>query len=146
MLLSITIEGINIIKQYEGFSSTSYICPGGKKTIGYGHVIKDDEKFEEPISEFEATQILLEDIKIAEKAVKRHLKISTLNNNQFSALVSFTFNLGEGNFARSTLLKQVNAENKMLAALEFVKWIYVGDKKFLGLLRRRIDEAALFLK
>lgn len=145
-MLTTTIEGINIIKQYEGFSSTSYICPGGKKTIGYGHVIKDGEKFEEPISEFEATQILLEDIKIAEKAVKRHLKISTLNNSQFSALVSFTFNLGEGNFARSTLLKQVNAENKMLAALEFVKWIYVGDKKFLGLLRRRIDEAALFLK
>lgn len=144
-MLTTTIDGINLIKQYEGFSSTIYTCPAGKKTIGYGHLIQDDEKFKESISEFDALNLLINDVKKAERSVKKYLKVS-INNNQFSALVSFVFNLGEGNFARSTLLKQVNSENKMLAALEFTKWIYVGDKKFLGLLKRRLDEACLFLK
>ena len=74
----------------------------------------------------------------------RFVKVQ-LNQNQFDALTSFTFNLGSGNLKRSTLLKKVNAMAFDDAGYEFLKWIYAGGKPLEGLIRRRRAERLLFV-
>lgn len=81
---------------------------------------------------------------IAEQAVN-HLVSARINRNQFSALVSFVFNLGSGNFKNSTLLKVVNAENHLDVPNELIKWRNASGKPLLGLLRRRLAESVLYL-
>lgn len=88
----ITQEGLGLIKRFEGFSSTVYICPAGYPTIGYGHLVRDNEKFE-TISQEAAEALLRIDVESAEHAVLRLIDIP-LTDGQFDALVSFTFNLG----------------------------------------------------
>lgn len=143
-------EGLAIIKAHEGISLTPYLCPAGKWTIGYGHTSGVNEKTP-PITTSQACELLLRDVRAAEGAVSR-LVSAALNDNQFSALVSFVFNLGEGNFAKSTLLRRLNGGMSQEAADEFRKWVYGRDpstglpKKLPGLKSRRDAERALFLK
>lgn len=80
---------------------------------------------------------------IFEKAVTRNVTVQ-LNQDQFDALVSFTFNLGEGNLKQSTLLKKVNAGDFAGAAKEFPRWNKADGKVLAGLVRRRASEALLF--
>jgi lysozyme len=142
--VKINQDGIDLIKFFEGFSSTPYICPGGKRTIGYGHVIPDGMDYES-ISEYEAEELLKVDLDEAENYVLRLVEVP-LNQNQFSALVSFTYNLGYANLKTSTLLKKVNKKDYISAAQEFVRWIFAGGNKQKGLMRRRCSEALLWLK
>ena len=95
-------KGINLIKKYEGLALKAYLCPANVLTIGYGHTGKDVIP-DMQINEVTAEQILKRDLEKFEKAVDR-LVTSKINQNQFDALVSFTFNLGEGNLKSSTLL------------------------------------------
>ena len=83
----ITQTGLDLIKKFEGFSPTVYICPAGHKTIGYGHMVKKGEKFSKGIDEFEAQQLLQQDVEIAEQAVLRLISVP-LTDNQFEALTS----------------------------------------------------------
>ena len=105
----VTDAGLNLIKRFEGFSSTIYICPAGYPTIGYGHVVlaHEQEQFATGITQAEATELLRKDVRIAERAVLRLISVP-LTDGQFNALVSFTFNLGAGALQRSTLRRKVN--------------------------------------
>jgi lysozyme len=105
----ITPAGLALIKQFEGFSATVYICPAGYPTIGYGHVVKlqEQEKFSNGITAEQAEFLLRQDVQTAERAVLRLIAVA-LTDGQFDALVSFTFNLGAGALQRSTLRRKVN--------------------------------------
>ncbi len=136
-------KGINLIKSFEGFSHYNYFCPGGYKTIGYGHVVKKDEKFIK-ISKKIAENLLKKDVLFAEEAIYRLVNI-TINQNQFDSLVSFIFNIGSGAFQRSTIRKKINREEIYDASEEFLKWIKSGGLLINGLILRRKKERELFL-
>lgn len=138
-----TINGINLIKKYEGLSLTPYLCPAGYATIGYGHRILNDEKFIS-ISEEKAEKLLLEDLRSFENVILR-LADYPLSDGQFDALVSFCYNLGEKTIQNSTLINKVNKKDYHGASLEFARWVYAGGVKLPGLVKRRHEESLLFL-
>jgi lysozyme len=139
----ITEDGLRLIRRFEGFSAIPYLCPAGYLTVGYGHVVKNPAAFRQPITEDEATEILVLDVAKAEKAVLRLITVP-LSDGQFDALVSFTFNLGSGALQRSTLRRKVNREDHAEVPAEFLRWVWAGGKKLKGLIRRREAEAALY--
>ena len=143
----ISDTALDLVKRFEGFSPTRYVCSGGKLTIGYGHVITKAhiKDFEKPITEQRARQILMMDMTYAAQAVDRLVKVP-LTQNQFDALVSFVFNVGDGAFAASTLLRYLNKGRYQEAAVEFMRWIHAGGKRLDGLIRRRRAEQELFLR
>ena len=141
--------GIDLIKKFEGFRAEKYLCPGGKPTIGYGHVIRPGETFDGPITEDSANTLLARDIAGKEGKVLA-LVHTVLTENQVSALVSLAYNIGIAAFRDSTLLRLVNSHNMKSAALEFERWNHVtvsGYKMSLpGLTARRVAERELFAK
>ncbi|MEM7771605.1 MAG: lysozyme [Cyanobacteria bacterium P01_A01_bin.37] len=134
--------GKELIKRFEGLKLQSYLCPADVWTIGYGSTdgIVQDMK----ISEGEADNLLEKDLVRFEKAVNTFVEVP-LNDNEFSALVSLAFNIGIGAFKRSTLLKLLNKNKRAIAAREFDKWIWGGEKILPGLVARRAAEKDLFL-
>jgi lysozyme len=141
----ITQAGIDLIKRFEGFSPTIYICPAGYPTIGYGHVVKPDERQQSAsgITTKQAEAVLRQDVQTAERTVLRLINVP-LTDGQFDALVSFTFNLGAGALQRSTLRRKVNRRDHANVPAEFRKWVWAGGRKLEGLVRRREAEAALY--
>lgn len=137
-------QGIELIKEYEGFSSTAYMCAAGCLTIGFGHKIKKKDKMV-VVTPAEAESLLIQDLFIAERAVIRAVS-RELTDNQFAALVSFTFNLGAAALQRSCLRQKVNYGQDKEAAREFLRWVYAGGKRLPGLANRRRAEGILFLK
>ncbi len=91
-----------------------------------------------------AEEILAKDLFKAEKSVIRLIN-SPLNENQFAALVSFTFNIGGAALQRSTLRQKINYGNHQECSYEFLRWVYAGGKKIPGLILRRHAESKLFL-
>ena len=142
---NITVRGLELIKQFEGFSSKIYLDSAGLKTIGFGHLILPSEtsSFQNGVTEADATTLLKKEIEVAEQAVSR-LITSPINQNQFDSLVSFTFNLGSAAFQRSTLRAKINREEHEQVPREFMRWVYAGGIKILGLIRRRRAEAELY--
>jgi len=142
------IPELELIRQVEGFSSTAYKCQAGVDTIGYGHVILPEEKFN-AITEEEAERILEADTKIARDAITKYVRVP-LTQNQHSALTSFVYNVGERRFRESTMLKKLNSGDYEGAASEFSKWNKVkkNGKKIpsQGLTSRRRIEANLFIE
>ena len=98
----------------------------------------------ESITKIQAEEYLSNDLKVFEKAVNDSVKVA-LTQNQFDALVSFTYNVGQGALKASTLLKKLNERDYLGAANEFGKWNKGGGKVMLGLTRRREAEKQLFL-
>jgi len=139
----VTEQGLQLIRRFEGFAPLPYLCPVGYLTVGYGHLVKNPDAFKNPITEDEATEMLVVDIEVAEKAVLR-LITEPLTDSQFDALVSFTFNLGSGALQRSTLRRKVNRGDHEDVPDEFAKWVWAGGKKLKGLIRRRAAEAMLY--
>ena len=145
-------RGIELVKSFEGFRSNAYLCPAGKATIGYGSTFYPDGRKvslqDPPITKEKATFILVHILHRFEMQVKSVLH-RPVNENQLSALVSFAYNVGMGNFTRSTLLKRVNSDphNPMIRE-EFMKWKFArvnGVQTVLpGLVRRRVAEANLY--
>jgi len=133
---------LELIKSFESFEPVRYICPAGYPTIGYGHVILDREDLQK-VTEAEAETLLLGDVAIAERSVCHLIKVP-LEDCQFSALTSFTFNLGGGALQRSTLRQKVNRGEHGEVPDEFRKWVYAGGRKLKGLVRRREVEATLY--
>jgi lysozyme len=144
---STSANGLAIIKKHEGLRLSSYLCPAGVPTIGYGNTRYPDGRKvilgEKLSSEKEATQLLLASLQSFEAAVNRHLP--NLNQCQFDALVSFTYNVGTGAFIKSTLLKKakVNPADPSIVD-EFQKWVRGGGKVLPGLVTRRREEANLY--
>lgn len=91
--MNISANGLNLIKQFEGFSGTVNRCPAGVPTIGYGHTGKHVD--DGIVTEQYATEILAEDCADAEQAIAKYVKVP-LTQNQFDALVSLVFNIGTG--------------------------------------------------
>lgn len=137
----ITLE---LIKSFEGFSARVYLCSGGYKTVGFGHVVMPGENFS-TISEEEAEELLLKDIAIAKRAVLKLIHVA-LHPNQLAALTSFTYNVGSGALQRSTLRQKVNREEHGSIPQELMRWIWAAGKRSNGLIRRRTAEAALYAK
>ena len=98
----------------------------------------------EPISDPVAEALLLRDLESSQGWVRRLIK-TALTENQFSALTSFTFNVGGGALQRSTLRMKLNREEYQVAADEFPKWRIAGGGILAGLVRRRVAERSLFL-
>ena len=135
--------GIDLIRHFEGFSEVAYLCPASHWTIGYGHIsgVTADTA---PITEAEGVEPLQQDLRRFERAVGRLVPIE-LNQQQFDALVCFSFNLGAGALQSSTLRRKVLRGDFEGAADEFPRWVYAGGRKLRGLVRRREAERALFL-
>jgi lysozyme len=140
--LKISKAGIRLIAGHEGFRAKPYICAGGKKTIGYGHVILPHEKFTQ-LTPQEASNLLGRDVEAVEHAINT-LVTPLLHQYMFDALVSFVYNVGTGNFQKSTLLKHINMSQYRLAVLEFCKWNKAGGQRLQGLINRRAEEQLLF--
>ncbi len=140
----VTARGLNLIKQFEGFSSIVYMCPAGYPTIGYGHLVKSGEDFGGGINRQQAELLLRRDVQVAERVVLRLINVP-LTDGQFDALTSFTFNLGAGALQRSTLRRKVNCEEHDEVPDEFKRWVYVRGRKLSGLVKRRQLEAKIYL-
>lgn len=141
----ITKQGIDLIKRFEGFEPEIYLDAAGLPTIGYGHLLRpgEAEMFAGGISEAAGEALLIKDVAIAERAVLRLIKVP-LTDGQFDALVSFTFNLGNGALQRSTLRRKVNREEHDEVPAEFIRWVWAGGRKLRGLVRRREVEAKTY--
>lgn len=134
--------GIQLIKSYEGCKLTAYQDQVGVWTIGYGHT-GDDVYEGQTITQDEAESLFLQDLKKREDAVSGVVTVP-LSDGQFSALVSFVYNLGIGALETSALLRCVNASNFDAAAAQFLRWDHEGSKVIQGLLNRRTAEQELF--
>lgn len=139
----VTQQGIDLIKRFEGFSATVYICPAGYPTIGYGHVVKDGEDFSKGISKRQAEILLRQDAQIAERAVLRLVTVP-LTDGQFDALVCFTYNLGGGALQRSTLRRVINRGEHNEVPQQLMRWVWANGRKLKGLVRRREAEAFMY--
>lgn len=141
----ISQRGLDLIKQFEGFSPIPYTCPGGKLTIGFGHVMREGETFETPMTQRQAEKLLKRDLEWVKSVIERTVTVP-LSTYQFDALASFIFNIGSGAWETSTLLKKLNeGEDIFVVGSEFLRWIFSGGKRQRGLMRRREAERKIFL-
>lgn len=140
-------KGIPIIKKFEGLKLKAYLCPAGLPTIGYGNTRYEDGstvKLGEQISIDRADRLLMHTVAQFERQVDALVTVP-INANQLGALTSFAFNVGIGNFQRSTLRRLVNANPSNSAIREeFMKWNKAGGKVLNGLTRRRQAEVDLY--
>lgn len=142
-------NGINLIKQFEGLKLKAYKCPAGIMTIGYGSTrwlngtpIKENDVIDEATAE----ALLQNDLKRFEDVINKLVK-ARINQNQFDALVCFTYNIGDYALKKSTLLQQLNDNvDKKLVAEQFLRWNKANGEALNGLTRRRQAERDLFLK
>lgn len=145
---TISKNGIELIKYFEGFRSCPYKDVAGVPTIGYGNTYYvNGEKVrmsDTCITKEKSSAMLLEVVKDFEGIV-RDAVTTELTQNQFDALVSFTYNLGGGALRSSTLLKKVNRNPKDKSIrYEFSRWVYADGEKLDGLVTRRKAEADLY--
>lgn len=141
--MKLSAAGIELLKKSEGFRATVYKDAAGFPTIGYGHKIVGGELFPRAICEAYASQLLAADVYCAEQAVERLVKVP-LSQGQFDALVDFTFNLGAGRLASSTLLKVLNAGKYDRAAQQLLRWDMAAARELAGLKARRNSEFLLW--
>ena len=144
---------IDFIAQWEGFSPQPYNDPANNATGGYGHLIHfgplnghPDEAAWRNLTEAEGKRRLAADITPYAHAVEQYVRVP-LTQNQFAALVSFTFNVGQGNLISSQLLAVLNAGNYGEVPGQLMRWIYGSDgNQYPGLIRRRKAEGELWSK
>ena len=134
-------EGVALIKKFEGCKLQSYLCSADVWTLGFGHTrgVKDGDS----CTQEQAEQTLVDDLFEFEKYVHKHVNVA-LDQNQFDALVAWTFNLGPTNLRESTLLKRVNEERFSDVPTEIRRWNRAGGEVVQGLVRRRAAEALLW--
>ena len=139
--MKISLEGLSLIKRFEGCRLKAYKCSAGVLTIGYGHTGGVTET--DTITQDDANKLLHEDVAKFEEYVDDNV-IVELNQGQFDALVAWTFNLGPGNLRESTMLKKLNEADYTSVPNEMKRWNKAGGKTLDGLIRRRNAEALLF--
>ena len=147
--MEVSSKGVALIKEFESFRAAPYLCAAGVPTIGWGSTRYPDGravKLSDPkITKAVGDMYLHHDLSIFERAVNRAL-IVPVSQCQFDACVSLCYNVGQGNFAASTLVKMVNAGNTPEAvAPQFLRWDKAKGRSLAGLTRRRTTEMALFL-
>lgn len=146
MAREIPQQAIDLIKSFEGCRLDAYNDVAGKLTIGWGHLVLRGEGYHlgDTITQEQADGIFIRDLEPAAQAVENAVTVD-LNDNQFSALISFAFDLGGGALRSSTLLRELNAGNYDSAADQFLRWNKAGGREVAGLTRRRNAERDLFL-
>jgi len=134
-------KAYSLIRQSEGLRLTAYRCPAGVWTVGYGHTSGVTEGM--TVSVEQAEEFLRQDIDAAESII--NAECLDLRQCQFDALVSFVFNVGGGNFRKSTLLMKirVNPDDNSIMD-EFLRWVYAKGKVLPGLQKRRLAEMKLY--
>ncbi len=140
-------SGIELIKHFEGCKLKAYLCPAGKWTIGIGTTLYPDGRPIQPTdicTDAQAYSYLISDLENFERKINRHFK--NLNQNQFDALVSWTYNLGFGNLLTSTLKTVIlnNPNDLEKIEKEWLKWCFIKKVKSEGLFRRRKSEFHLY--
>jgi lysozyme len=131
------------LKEFEGFRAEAYKCPGGVWTIGYGHTkgVKKGQR----ITEEEASRLLVRDVESFEQFLAQEPYEEELTQGQWDALISFLFNLGIGNYKRSTLRKRILEDvNHNDIPNQFRRWNKADGKVLPGLVRRREWEAQMY--
>lgn len=146
--MKINSPGLKIITDSEGYSNTAYLCPSAVWTIGWGTTVYPDGqsvKSGDTTTPRQAEDYLLHDLTDASCAVCKLVKVQ-LNENQYSALISFVYNVGIGNFQNSTLLKRLNNGEDPCSVVkqELPKWNKAKGKILKGLVTRRKLEVELF--
>ena len=140
-LMNISEEGLCLIKKFEGCEMRAYLDAVNVPTIAYGRT--KNVKLGDTCTKKQAEKWLLEEIKEYENYVEDAVKVP-LNQNQFDALVSWTYNLGPTNLNSSTLLKKINAGEHEDVPEQIKRWNKAGGKVLPGLERRRLAESLLF--
>ena len=145
-------NGITLIKRYESFRNIPYLCSAGVPTVGWGNTSYEDgtrvELTDEPINRRRAEEVFYFFLNDFERSVNK-LVTAELNQNQFDALVSFTYNLGAGNLQISTLLNKINKNKDDKDIVEqFKRWdkarVNGRLRPLKGLTKRRNEEAYLY--
>jgi GH24 family phage-related lysozyme (muramidase) len=143
--VKISEAGLSLIKSFEGCVLTAYLDAVGIWTVGYGHTGPSVHRGL-TITQKLAEDILAQDVRRFELGVLNNVKVN-LNQNEFDALVSFSFNVGVNALKNSTLLRMLNdGADRSIVAAEFLRWNKGGNKVLEGLTRRRQAEKALFLQ
>jgi GH24 family phage-related lysozyme (muramidase) len=142
-------SGLQFIAQWEDFVPTPY-NDAGHAVIGYGHLLHrgpvteaDRRQFPNGITREQGFELLRADAAIAANAVRDNVAVP-LNQNQFDALTSFAYNLGPGDFANSTLVRELNAGNYASVPEQLNRWAHSGGRRVQGLVNRRAAEGQLF--
>jgi lysozyme len=148
--MMISEQGLQLIRKWEGCRLAAYVDAVGIATIGYGCIVYPDGRdvsIGDRITQEQAEALLLQECQRKAKAVDGMITVS-VNQNQFDALVSLAFNIGEGALRASTLLRKLNAGDHAGAADQFLVWnkgtINGVKVEIEGLRRRRVDEKASF--
>lgn len=154
--MNMSAKGLDALKDEEGCVLHEYRDQAGLPSIGIGHLLTRSElasgkividgvpvKYADGITMQQALRLLAQDLHPAEEAVRNNVKVS-LSQNQFDALVSFTFNVGTGAFAGSTLLKQLNQSNYVAVPEQLARWNKAGGKVCDTLVHRRAREAKMW--
>jgi len=149
-------HGKNLFKEWEGLILHEYLDSGGAPTIGIGHLLTRSERtsgkieigdlaldYREGLTEQQCWDLLDQDLDVAERAVNEAVT-ARLNQNQFDALVSFTFNIGEGAFRGSTLLKLLNQAQYSEIPTQLRRWVRDNGHIVQGLVNRREKEIVLW--
>ncbi len=154
---TVSSQGIDLIKNWEGFVPKKYNDPVGHCTIGYGTLLHmgncdgraEEQPYENGISDADATLLLQKEVDKVQKVINDSVTVE-LNQNQNDALASFIYNIGEGAFRSSTLLKVLNQGKYDAVPAELKKWVKGRQNGELvslpGLVKRRDAEAVLFQK
>lgn len=146
--MQMTEEGLALIREWEGFRGRAYRDAVGVWTIGFGHTSMAGAPEVSPgleISRAQAEKILAHDVETFARGIASAVT-ATLSGNEFSALVSFAYNVGLGNFRSSSVLKALNAGDRAAVPRRLQLWVKAGGRTLPGLVKRRAAEAALFLK
>jgi lysozyme len=144
--MRMTDDGLALIKRWEGFRAEAYRDAVGVWTIGYGHTSMAGAPEVKPgmrITPDEGEAILRRDVDVFARGVRAALRVD-LSEAQFSALVSFAYNVGLGNLRSSSVLAAVNRSDFAAVPRRLQLWTKAGGRVLPGLVRRRADEAALF--
>ena len=149
-------QGLQLLEQWEGFELEVYNDSAGLPTIGVGHLLTKSElssgkitingvsvKYSDGLTQQQVTDLLAQDVEPAAAAVNNGVKVP-LNQNQFDALVSFTFNVGAAAFTGSTLLKLLNQKQYDQVPTQLLRWTRAGGRVVQGLVNRRNNEIKLW--
>lgn len=151
MARTVNAETLSLVKQWEGFRPNAYPDPGSRDgtpwTIGYGQTRINGRPVRkgDVITEAEASGYLEQELARVSAVVERLVKVTT-TDNQHGALTSFTYNVGDGAFAKSTMLKKLNAGDYTAIPAQFARWNKNDGKVMPGLTNRRAAEAGLWAK
>jgi len=166
--MKLSKAGADLMHRYEGYRTKPYLCPAHIWTIGYGHVLYQDQiklpvvrvdgyagviRKEMPLkpednrvwTKEEIEKLFADDVASFERGVLRLAPTLAGRQGAFDACVSFAFNAGLGNFQRSTIRMKINRQEWEEAAQAFMVWVKGGGKELPGLVKRRTAEKALFL-